>query len=122
MQEPLSDAGRDRRCRAQVSRAAHPGRQHRAGLVLVEHDGRTGVRQNSVSGPKGHGGRPTQAELPPDDLRVAVFSSWIGDVRGYGPPQVLYRSNEGAVLPPRTNGALRRVQSRSAKVLLEADG
>ena len=31
--------------RAQISRAAHSGRQHRAGLVLVEHHGRAGLQQ-----------------------------------------------------------------------------
>ena len=50
-----------------------PARQHRAGLVLVEHHGRTRVRQDTLSRPQGHDRRPAHEQLPPDDFRLAVL-------------------------------------------------
>ena len=45
MQEPLQVAGRNPGSREEVSRAAHSCRQHRAGLVLVESQGRIRLQQ-----------------------------------------------------------------------------
>ena len=55
---------------APVPPDAHPGRQHRAGLVLVGHHGFVPVQQKPPRC-EGHGRRSASQQLPPDDFHLA---------------------------------------------------
>jgi alpha-glucosidase (family GH31 glycosyl hydrolase) len=57
---------------APVPPDAHPGRQHRAGLVLVGHHGFVPVQQKPPRC-EGHGRRSASQQLPPDDFHLAVW-------------------------------------------------
>ena len=108
---------------------AHPGRQHRPGLVLVDHDGRSRLRPEAVPRPQGDDRRSPQEQLPPDDLGLAVLPPEPGrapgvarpGLPGHGQAGLLRRQDDCAELPSRRAGPLRRVQPRGAQEVLEPD-
>ena len=55
---------------------AHSGRQHRAGLVLVEPQGRARLQQE-LSRPEGHDRPASRREFPSDDFGLAVFRAGL---------------------------------------------
>ena len=103
----------------QVPRTAHSCRQHRAGLVLVDHDGRTGLQQGQLSRPEGND-RPLHSEH--FHLMISVWPylpSGQQDLRRHGPAGLLHRQNEDR---PASIRKARRCTTRSIPKLANTIG
>ena len=79
MQESLQIAGGNPRRSQKVPRSSHPRGQHRAGLVLVESQGRVRLQQE-LSRPEGHDRSTAPGKFPPDDFHMALLRARIGEL------------------------------------------
>src|SRR5436190_21320351 len=93
MQESVQVARGDSRNRQEIQGAAYSGRQHRAGLVLVESKRRARIQQE-LSRPQRDGRSTPQRELPLDDLGLAILRTDLRRLRRHGKTRLVRRQEQ----------------------------